>query len=87
MSTNLARLFADVRLLHVHWELRSKADGRMLRCGVYETEQGRALLAGYDEAWLWRASLGETESGTATAHRWLRAMQATGTFEEVDSPR
>jgi hypothetical protein len=50
---------------------------------VYETEMNRALLSGYDEAWLWAARLGDQEAGASIAEQWRQAVLATGGFVEV----
>lgn len=79
MATSLAQRFQHVRLVHLHWELRA-SDGRVLRCGVYDTPDGPVLLAGYDEGWLWQAALAPGERGSQNADRWRQAMLGSGAF-------
>jgi glycerol-3-phosphate dehydrogenase len=76
-------LFDEARLVTLHWQLRHRQDGRMLRCGVYDTDVKRRLLAGYDDGWLWVAPLEDRQTGIAIAERWRRAVLATGGFVDI----
>lgn len=69
-------------LIRLCWELRAR-DGRVLRCGVYDTAEGRELLAGYDDGWLWRAPLTAAVAVDAKALEWREAVLTTGAFREM----
>ena len=80
----LPRPFDSATLVCVYWQLRLKADGRVLLCGLFDTVEGKALMAGYVNEWLWRSHLGNPLQSEATAELWRRTLLNTGHFEDVD---
>jgi hypothetical protein len=79
--------FRHTRLVRLEWQLRSREDGRILRCGIYDTDEGQALMAGYDTGWLWYMPLESGRLATAAAvaaDRWRRGVLATGGYDEIE---
>ena len=68
-----------VVLVELCWELHGR-DGRIIRCGVYDTGNGRELLAGYDDGWLWRAPTTGSWDLVKKAEEWRQAVLSTGAF-------
>jgi hypothetical protein len=83
-DATLPRPFDPAALVRLEWQLRSKLDGRVLRCGVFDTREGRRLMAGYDDGWLWHARVDQQAPTQETAAEWRRAVLSTGQFETVD---
>ena len=66
-------------LVQLCWELHGR-DGRIVRCGLYDTANGRELLAGYDDGWLWRTPMTRVLDVDKKAEEWRQAVLSTGAF-------
>jgi hypothetical protein len=78
--------FQEATLVRLHWQLRCRGDGRVLRCGVFETAEGPTLMAGYETGWLWYLQLehhGESAASAIIAARWRRSVLGTGGYDNI----
>jgi hypothetical protein len=66
-------------LVQLFWEMYGR-DGRIIRCGLYDTGNGRELLAGYDDGWLWRAPATASLDVDKKVEEWRQAVLSTGAF-------
>ena len=71
-----------LELLEVRWRMKGPSR-RVLECGIYRTDAGLEVRAGYGEDLLQSQVAGEIDTGRELAEAWRQAVIAKGGFEEL----